>query len=1257
MVRSILLCVCVSLALLACTRAPRPPRVHDAGIACRDHDGDGFGAHCARGPDCDDDDPALSRQCRECARPNEGCACPDNQVPIPCYGADDVLADGRVMCHQGTRRCLDGVWGACENMQSYPAPGGAQVASLVDPTAPPENCSKCDITCFTIKDLLLADAGVPGTNVSYGTSGGLTLGRGDGGGGVGAGDGGVATDAGAAAGDAGGATSGCAGLALCCATLSLQPAAASDCATTVAGADDMACDAALTLYCPSTISGATPGCTVGASSIDSDCDGIPDAFDECTAATVATNPACGGRTNPLATSTDQTIFHVIAKGSSAANSLEINYKVQNADVYFLMDMSDTMGDERDDLVNELTSGDVVECALLKNCCDHLTGAMQTSCLTVVKADKQANCQSAEATYCKNPAYLDCSDGDFDGVPDNAQKTQGVIGAIRCLVGSSWFGAGYFRELPFRDGVTYIGFGGDDTRGIQDRGNSDEHAFRHWVDMTSDATPVYDALRSFTTDPNYDYPEGDIVALYSLATGKGQVFGHNSVNIAQRAGAGCAANTFGYPCFRKTSIPVVVLFTDDPLSNGPATYSPGFGETDAIYDSSYKLNGKAPSSGNVLFTPIQAETFATAQELGDVSKKFVIAAGETRDMKADYPYGLVGCFAASAASDAVFRFELSAMDTVKFAMNVAQDPLGYSDSFTPPNLPTPATDFPVVLSLFRGDPTAGGALLWCQRVCPAIAPYNTCKPLGDLCSTSSSCCSSRCSSGRCSGTDPAGTKACYTSEVTNNGWSASLAQDTYYLTVKGRRAGEAGFYELQVGDPAKGSPATKYTPPVWSEARDALTQNGIKVVPVISCDKGSNNGRCDGAASQLAALAAATGVVDKTTGKGLVTYIKPDGTGLGSGLAMAVRDLANYLTMDISLSDLGNPGFLVDIQKCTNPADPAQARCTRFSIGCWDTSPIPRNTVTTCQPGATPVFVVNFTNPDPSVPPNPADPYGGYHFKLQLVGDHQHLLEEIPVYLIPTDSMGPPPMPGGAGTYATTGSYAQELYGAGCGYYQNEGEAPGNGTCLDQLDNDGDLATDADDDGCKPGSCMDGVDNDGDGLTDLLDPQCMGTQGQLWSDLYFRAQIPAGTSIDFYLCTADDPSQFGTCSYSRIATVTSTPVSCSDNAKCMTMVGDSFCGDDGFCQVISPPKASGVCASDADCPNSTVNGHLLASRCNTPTQKCVFSTPPADIASNLAPGDNGKPYAKLRVDLHADSDASHSPTLYEWSLEYSCPSTL
>ena len=58
--------------------------------------------------------------------------------------------------------------------------------------------------------------------------------------------------------------------------------------------------------------------------------------------TSPTNPACNGSVLPLPTTNNQTIFHVLDKGETGTNSLEIGFRVQNADVYFLMDMSDTM---------------------------------------------------------------------------------------------------------------------------------------------------------------------------------------------------------------------------------------------------------------------------------------------------------------------------------------------------------------------------------------------------------------------------------------------------------------------------------------------------------------------------------------------------------------------------------------------------------------------------------------------------------------------------------------------------------------------------------------------------------------------------------------------------------------------------------------------------------------------------------------------------------------------------------------------------
>src|SRR5204863_1784844 len=143
-------------------------------------------------------------------------------------------------------------------------------------------------------------------------------------------------------------------------------------------------------------------------------------------------------------------------------------------------------------------------------------------------------------------------------------------------------------------------------------------------------------------------------------------------------------------------------------------------------------------------------------------------------------------------------------------------------------------------------------------------------------------------------------------------------------------------------------STQYAPPSWTDVNPLLTSTGTKVLPVLSCAPGSNSGRCDGTAAQAKAIALASGAIDKSTGQGIVRHINADGTGLGSGLAMAVRDLANYLAMDITLSAVGNPGFTINIQKCTQAGRPGQSVCTSFS-DCTDTTDVPKNTVMQCWP--------------------------------------------------------------------------------------------------------------------------------------------------------------------------------------------------------------------------------------------------------------------------------------------------------------------
>jgi hypothetical protein len=575
-------------------------------------------------------------------------------------------------------------------------------------------------------------------------------------------------------------------------------------------------------------------------------------------------------------------------------------------------------------------------------------------------------------------------------------------------------------------------------------------------------------------------------------------------------------------------------------------------------------------------------------------------------------------------------------------------------------------------------SAGGSLKKCQVVCPNIQPYA-----------------------------PGGTNAgpdCTMPQINTTGFTEALAPGNYYMSVKGRKANEKSFYELQIGDPNVGSNTARYTPRTWTEVRDTLLSTKAKVLPVLSCSGGSDCPQAQARAlSEVGCTAVVqggvtryrncAGPVNQTTGQGQYFTIDDDGTNIGSGLATAVRDLASYLSMDISVSAVGDPGFEIEVQKCTNSNDPAQAAvCRAYSTGCIDSSLTPKNTVRNCQPGSTPKFIVEFTNPTgmrqcPACDGSGAtvathglcqncdDPNGGYHFKLQLVGDYQYVLEEIPVYIIPTAMMGPGIDTGGEGTFMPSGSYEQELLGHGCNYYELEGEDDNaSNSCTDGADNDGDGKVDNGDDansdgdfddagdvapeeGCLPGSCIDGIDNDGDAKSDIADVNCITNEIQAWENLYFKADLPTGTSISFDMCTGETEDELDGCSFSRIATVTS-GASCATDVACQNVnvggfVRSGFCGAGGQCQFIDPPKLASVCSSDAECIDGLRNGEWEAKFCNTDEGQCQYTTPPADIGANLLEGDNGKPFIKLRVNLNANMNGSAAPMLNEWYLTYQC----
>lgn len=92
----------------------------DAGAeVCIDNDHDGYGRHCGRGSDCNDNDPNITDECRRCAQVNENCPCKPGSPQQRCDPPPQKVDGGQLVCSEGTRYCREGYWSACEIIGDY----------------------------------------------------------------------------------------------------------------------------------------------------------------------------------------------------------------------------------------------------------------------------------------------------------------------------------------------------------------------------------------------------------------------------------------------------------------------------------------------------------------------------------------------------------------------------------------------------------------------------------------------------------------------------------------------------------------------------------------------------------------------------------------------------------------------------------------------------------------------------------------------------------------------------------------------------------------------------------------------------------------------------------------------------------------------------------------------------------------------------------------------------------------------------------
>lgn len=86
-------------------------------------------------------------------------------------------------------------------------------------------------------------------------------------------------------------------------------------------------------------------------------------------------------------------------------------------------------------------------------------------------------------------------------------------------------------------------------------------FTLMLPMTDDLARAQAAVNAIRLGNGMDEPESQVEALYQLATGEG-------FDRFVPPSSGCPGGGIGYPCFRRDALPVVLLFTDAPMHNGP-----------------------------------------------------------------------------------------------------------------------------------------------------------------------------------------------------------------------------------------------------------------------------------------------------------------------------------------------------------------------------------------------------------------------------------------------------------------------------------------------------------------------------------------------------------------------------------------------------------------------------------------------------------------------------------------------------------------
>jgi hypothetical protein len=432
---------------------------------------------------------------------------------------------------------------------------------------------------------------------------------------------------------------------------------------------------------------------------------------------------------------------------------------------------------------------------------------------------------------------------------------GLVGAMRCVVPDVQYGVGQFHEYP-----------------VDPHGNPFEHTpYHHHLDITDDIGDLVTAVSNLMIRSNNDYPEAGSQALYSIVTGQG--LGPWVPNRAP-----CANGGWGYPCFRPGAMPIILVFTDAEMINGPPGGTPNYSSPTDYDPLNFATLGLGTNLPPLEQDPgmLQADNSLDAFYLGQLDKKSVSVMGTTANNANSFftskgackycpPDPMKPCVTNSDCSTAPGTCNLGT---------------GLCD---PPSCWTDGLDGAVWFTLKQDQKklfmSAEGAFFPSSHV----ALFKDDLEFFD------------CDPGPGAG----------------NNWGQlnvdQLDKGDWYLVADARLAptdsinSRRGPYQLRVVTTnSKPDWRTADTPVLWTDVETELLASGVKVISVISENRGGYVGIPD--YTQLAII---TDSLDKD-GKPYLQTIPGNGTGLGTAVLDALRSLAGDTRRDVTIIAEDNP---------------------------------------------------------------------------------------------------------------------------------------------------------------------------------------------------------------------------------------------------------------------------------------------------------------------------------------------------------------